>query len=133
MAEEVKVAKREGQALVPERMESAPTFAPQVDIIEKDDCIVVLADMPGVSKDTVDVVLEDGVLTINGRVEETPAEGLQLRRREYEVGNYHRCFSLGEGLNTEAVEASMKDGVLRLVIPLAEQYKVRRIEIKTED
>jgi len=130
MAEETKVARREQEGVVPERLESGPTFVPQVDIIEKDDAIVVLADMPGVSKDDVDVVLEKGVLTIDGRVKETCREGMQRQEQEYEVGNFHRCFSVGEGLNTESVEATMQDGVLRLVIPMAERYKARRIEIK---
>jgi HSP20 family protein len=132
MAEEkrVEVTRKEGEPVQPERMEYEPTFTPQVDIIEKSDSVVVLADMPGVPKENLDVTLERGTLTINGEVEAPAESGLSVDRQEYEVGNFHRCFSVGEGLDPESVEASMDNGVLRLVIPKAERYRPRRIEIK---
>ena len=130
MAKEIKVRESADEAVVPERVETGPLFAPQVDIIERADSMVILADMPGVSKDKVDVVLENGVLTIEGEVEHTEQPGTHVQAREYDVGNFHRCFTVGEGLDPGGVEATMKDGVLRLVIPKAREHQAQRIEIK---
>jgi len=132
MAEQKSITKAEHEVVVPARMASGLVFSPQVDIIEKADSIVVLADMPGVSKDGVEVMIEEGVLTIDSRVESTAESGLTLDRQEYEAGSFHRCFSVGEGLDAEAVEATMKDGVLRLVIPKSARYRPRRIQVKGE-
>jgi len=130
MADETQVTEPSQAPVVPESFGDEPLFTPQVDIIEKEDAILILADMPGVAKDSVDVVLEEGVLSINGKVRSDALEGMRLRSREYEMGNFHRCFSVGEGLDPDGVEAAMKDGVLRLSIPKAERYQPRRIEIK---
>ena len=132
MAEQESVTKPEHEVMVRERMTSAPVLSPQVDIIEKADSIVVLADMPGVSKDGVEVMIENGALTIDGRVESTAESGLTVDRQEYEAGSFHRCFSVGEGLDADAVEATAKDGVLRLVIPKSARYRPRRIQVKGE-
>ena len=132
MAQETEIPKRAGEAVVPERVETGLMFTPQVDIIERSDSMVVLADMPGVPKDKVEVVLEGGVLTINGEVERAEEPATHLHVREYDVGNFHRCFTVGEGLDATSVEATMKDGVLRLVVRKAEERKARRIEIKAE-
>ena len=114
----------------PERVSPAPAFAPQVDIIEEADAVIVLADMPGVSKEKVDVVLEQGVLMIDGTVERNEGKGMRRYIEEYEVGNFHRSFTLGAGLDADNVEATMEDGVLRLVIRKEEEMKPHRIEIK---
>lgn len=130
MAKEVKVRQSSSEAVVPERVETGPLFAPQVDVIERADSMVILADMPGVPREKVEVVLENGVLTINGEVERAEDPGTHLHAREYDVGNFHRCFTVGEGLDAAAVEATMQDGVLRLVIPKAKTHQARRIEVK---
>jgi HSP20 family molecular chaperone IbpA len=130
MAKEIKVRESADEAVVPERVETGPLFAPQVDIIERAESMVILADMPGVSKDKVEVVLENEVLTIEGEVEQTEQPGTHVHVREYDVGNFHRCFTVGEGLDPAGVEATMKDGVLRLVIPKTRAHQARRIEIK---
>ncbi len=130
MSDETRVSKPERETVVPEPVESEPTYSPAVDIIEKADSVAILADMPGVSRDDVEVVLEKGVLSIDARLGESRTVGMKLQRQEFELGSFHRCFSVGEGLDPEGIEATMKDGVLRLVIPMAERYQPRRIEIK---
>ena len=132
MAESRDVTRRERGALEPERMSPGPTFMPEVDIIEKADAIVILADMPGVTRDKLDMTLEEGVLSINATVDEAEEEGMSLDRRDYESGSYHRCFTVGEGMDPEGVEATIKDGVLRVTIPKTPKYKPRRIEIRAE-
>lgn len=133
MSEEKQVKRRDqGGTLQTEPMgeQEEYTFVPQVDIIEKKGCVEILADMPGVSKENVDAVMEEGVLTIEGKITAPEEEGLSLESSEYEPGNYHRSFAVGEGLDPEGIEASMKDGVLRLMIPKTAKYQPKQIEIK---
>lgn len=133
-AQETDVARTEDEVpVVPREDEDVPVFSPQVDIVENEESVEIVADMPGVSKDDVDILMEKGVLTITGRQKEERLPEMDLRRQEYEVGDFHRRFALGEGLdleNTENVSASMDDGVLRLTIPKSEQFKPRQIEIE---
>ena len=130
MSDETRVTQGENTSVVPERVDTEAQFVPEVDIIEKEDSVLVVADMPGVSRDNVDVVLDKGVLTIEGAVEPEGQGDMSLDRREYDSGNFHRCFSVGKGLDAEDVEASMENGVLRLSIPKSEEYRPRKIEIK---
>ncbi len=132
MSEEKKIAKRDDEkALQTEPVRSeVPSFIPQVDIIEREGCIEILADMPGVSRDDVRAVMEEGVLTIDGRVTVANEEAMSLESGEYEYGNFHRSFAVGEGLDVEGIEACMKDGVLKLTVPKSEKYKPKQIEIK---
>ena len=129
MAEETQVTKAEGEAVVPEPVEPEQFFSPQIDIVERNDSAVVLADLPGISREDVEIVLERGTLAITTRAKAAEEPDAEYHRREYDTGNYHRCFSVGEGLQTEGVEATMKDGVLRVVIPKSAAYQPRRIEI----
>lgn len=129
VAEEKQITRTEGESVVPEEHLEEPVFTPPVDIVEKKDSVVILADMPGVKKDGVDVVLEEGVLTIEGRVEEEEPD-LELQREEYQSGSFQRRFSVGRELDVANVEAQMQDGVLRLCIAKSERYQPRRIEIK---
>ncbi len=134
MSDEVKVIKVTAGARPAERA-SAPTFLPAVDIIETPEALVVLADMPGVAKDRADALLEQGVLTITGEVEQggeadLGSAGLKLQREEYQIGSFRRAFEVWHGLDVSTVQATVRDGVLRLVIPKTPQVKPRQIEIK---
>ncbi len=133
MNEEQKIAKTDEQskALQTEAIGTEDAvYSPQVDIIEKKESVEVLADMPGVPKENVDLVMEEGVLTIDGKVAPTREDDLSLEAGEYGYGNYHRSFAVGDGLDTEGIEACMQDGVLKLTLPKTEKYKPKRIEIQ---
>lgn len=130
VAEEQQITKSEESSVVPEEYQEGPVFRPQVDIIEKKDSVVILADMPGVTRDNVDVVLEQGVLTIEGHVDEQERPDVDFQREEYEVGSFHRRFAVGEGLDVDNVDGTMNDGVLRLTLPKSDRYQPRKIEIK---
>ena len=130
MAKENELSKKDVQKAEP--VESLPTFEPQVDIVGKSGSLVILADMPGVRKEDVEVVLESGTLTISAEVHPSQYEGMEIQRQEYDVGNYQRHFRLGEGLDDEKVQAVIKNGVLCLTIPKSTKYTSRRIEIKSE-
>jgi HSP20 family molecular chaperone IbpA len=100
-----------------ERTRSRRAFVPRVDIYETNDAIVMTADMPGVGPESVDITLEQGVLTINGYVEEERPEDYTLTYAEYGTGDYVRRFTLSNQIDQDAIEATVKDGVLRLYLP----------------
>ena len=114
-----------------ERGVERPVFVPPSDIYEIPDSIVVLAEMPGVSADGVDITLERRVLTIRGRSAPNEHAGYQRVYNEYADGDYERVFTLSENIDRDHIEATLKDGVLHLVLPKAENAKARRIELKS--
>jgi HSP20 family protein len=113
-----------------EKTRAGRYFRPDVDIYESSDAIHMRADMPGVKDQDIEVTLEKGILTIDGKVVAENYQGLSPLYTEYNVGNYFRQFELNETLDESKVSAKMKDGVLELVLPKAEAAKPRRIEVK---
>jgi HSP20 family protein len=113
-----------------ERTRTRPVYAPNADIFETEDGLVILADMPGVSPDGVDVTLERNVLTIRGRTEDSPPQGFSPVYLEYQPGDYERVFTLSEGIEAERIEAGVKNGVLRLFLPKAGPAQTKRIQVR---
>lgn len=114
-----------------EQTRSEPHFTPAADIVETAESLVVLMDMPGVGKDDVEVGLDQGVLSVFGRARSRKLdEGFRPVYAEYQPGHYQRSFQLGDEIDAEKIEASMRDGVLRLVLPKSAGAQARRIEIK---
>jgi len=113
-----------------ERTRDQPAFVPRVDIYETDDAITVVADMPGVTEDSVDIVLEKGVLTINGYVDPEVPEGYSLAHAEYRIGDFVRSFSLSNEIDQSAIEATLKDGVLRLKMNKVTEAQTKKIAVK---
>lgn len=129
--EEIKVQETEKQEVETsgvERTRARRAFVPRADIYETDDAIVVVADMPGVTPESVDITLEQDVLTINGFADEVRPEGYALAYAEYAVGDYVRSFTLSNQIDQSKIEARMTDGVLRLNLPKA-QPTTRKIAI----
>jgi HSP20 family protein len=114
-----------------QRASNRAVFVPPSDIYETRDSIVILAEMPGVSPDAVDISLERRVLTIRGRGEANERAGYQRVYSEYADGDYERVFTLSENIDRDRIEATLKDGVLHLVLPKAETAKPRKIELRT--
>ena len=113
-----------------ERVRPGRVFLPAVDIFETPQALVLVADMPGVSGDTVTLDLKDNLLTIFGQVGQ-PSEKESLLSQEYSIGDYYREFQVGELIDKNKIEATVKDGVLTLTLPKAEEIRPRRIEVKT--
>jgi len=113
-----------------ERTRNTKIFIPKVDIYETPETMVLLADVPGIDENSVEVILDKNVLKIHGTVEQTEKQGPRLYYREYDVGDYQRTFTLSEDVDREKIEASVKDGVLRVVLHKAAPVKAKKIAIK---
>jgi len=107
-----------------------PTFVPSVDIYETEKDVVLIADMPGVGKDSLNVMLDQGLLTIRGKVKLDLPEHSEVRYRELEFGDYERTFRLGPEVSSTSMDASFEDGVLRVVFPKSDWASTKRIEVK---
>jgi HSP20 family protein len=105
-------------------------FLPTTDIFETDDALTVVLEMPGVDRDNIDVMVENGVLTVEGRINFNKYEGLQPVYGEYNIGPYRRSFRISSRVDQEKIRAEMRDGVVTLVLPKAEEAKPRRIEVR---
>lgn len=115
-----------------ERTRDRPVYVPQVDIIESEDALEILADMPGVTRDSVEVTLEQRVLSIRGQTDTSVPEGLAPVYLEYEPGDYERAFTLSDAVDPAGIEARVRAGVLHLRLPKAGPAKRQQIEIKGE-
>jgi HSP20 family protein len=107
----------------------ARTFVPTADIYEDRDSLKVILEMPGVEKGNVDVRVEDGVLSVEGRLDLAKYRGLQPLYTEYNIGNYSRSFRLSNAIDQDKIGAELKDGVLSLTLPKAEKAKPRTIQV----
>jgi HSP20 family molecular chaperone IbpA len=108
-----------------------PAFQPRTDIYETQDSIVVLADMPGVGPDGVDITLERRELTIRGRVPARDHDRYRQVYAEYGQADYERVFTVSDDIDRDRIKATQKDGVLILVLPKAEQARSRKIAIQS--
>src|SRR5262249_45477095 len=113
-----------------ERTRPGAYFQPVVDIFETKDELVLVADMPGVPPDGVDIDVEGDQLTIEGRVRTEDYEGLKPLYVEYGVGGYYRRFTGGDMIDREGIKAQLKNGVLVLKLPKAQQARARRIAVE---
>jgi HSP20 family protein len=116
-------------ALVPVRPAARLVFTPRVDVLENADELVLLADVPGVGPGDVDVHFENGELTLDGRCAPR-AFGSRLLGEEYEVGDYHRVFSLGDHIDGDKISAQLAQGVLTVRLPKREAVKPKRIPVQ---
>jgi len=113
-----------------EQTKPGPVFTPAVDIFETEKDITLLADLPGVKSDALNIDLRDNVLTLTGDV--TPWEGAEEEDLliEYEIGRYFRQFTLSEVIDQDKIDAQLNDGVLRLILPKIEKAMPRKISVK---
>ena len=106
------------------------TMRPRVDVLEDETGITLLADIPGVRKDQLELKVDGDTLTIEGNVALAAPEGLEAVYAEVRAPRYSRAFTLSRELDASRVEAQLKDGVLRLRIPKQEHAQPRRVEIQ---
>lgn len=129
----MEVEKKEAEMPVGvERTRSRRTFIPRVDIYAEDDNYYLLADMPGVAQESVDITLDKNQLTIRGTVEEQEPAGYEMLYAEYRIGDYERTFVLSDSVDRDQIEAVLKNGVLQVTLTKAEVAKARKIEVRSE-
>lgn len=114
---------------IPATRDESRTFVPPVDIFDYEDGLVVVADLPGIEKEKVDVRVEKGVLTIHGM--NGHAAPRDYVYREFEPVSFFRQFQLPEEVDQTKIEAQMKHGVLTIRLPKAEESRPKKIEVTT--
>lgn len=120
---------KESKVNEPARREAA--FQPRVDIHETGDEWVIHADVPGATKDALDLNFEDGILSVKAEVKPRRRQESNLLLREYPVGSFERRFRIGEGVDAGRISAALDSGVLTIHLPKAESIKPRKIEIQS--
>ncbi len=131
MAEKKTLQKRKTEQVEKvERTHDRNVFIPVVDIYETNDEIILMAEMPGVDEKSIDVTLDNDILTIRGRAADENPEGYELVYSEYEVGDFERSFSINESIDADKIEAQYTNGVLTVKLPKAEPAKAKKIEVK---
>jgi len=103
-------------------------IAPPVDIFETDDAIVVVADLPGVKSEEVDIRVEDNILTIRGKADYSPPAA--ILRGDFSLQGYYRQFQLSDEVDQEKISAESKNGVLTIRLPKAEKSKPKQIKVR---
>jgi len=121
---------REKQEVEREKTRPGIVFRPDVDIVEQTGEFLVVADLPGVDDQHVNVRLENGLLSIHADLAVEPEPEWQPIYDEYRVGSYYREFALSDQIDVNEIKAAMKNGVLELHLPKAEKHRPRSIEVK---
>jgi HSP20 family protein len=116
-----------------EGWQSRPFWTPRLDVQQRNDAVVVRADLPGARKEDVQIEVEGDTLVISGErraehEEGGEGQGYQLVERSY--GSFYRTVPLPQGTNPEQIKAEMRDGVLTITLPLSEDARPRRIQIQ---
>ena len=121
--------KKEVKRETSEGTRPGPVFVPAVDILENEQELILLADMPSVNNNNVDIDLRDNQLTITGRIEPAESEKEVTLYKEFSYGDYFRQFTLSDKIDQGKISAKMQDGVLRLVLPKVEKMKPQKIKV----
>lgn len=133
MSENTQIVEREQTAVAqPQEQQTAPrrtTVTPLVDILEDAGGVTLLADLPGVQKEQLDVKVHDGNLSIEAQAMVPTPPGLRLQYAEVREPRFARSFMLSPDFDTSKIEASLQDGVLTLRIPRRDEARPRRIEV----
>jgi HSP20 family molecular chaperone IbpA len=113
-----------------QRNDSGSYLLPRVDVIEDSLGITLMADMPGVPREKLDIQVEGNSLTIAGEIALQAPQGLHATFAEVRAARYRRGFALSRELDAQAIDAQLRNGVLRLRIPKLAEAQPRRIEVR---
>ena len=128
---EIQVKPKQEVASPAEQTKPGMVFTPNVDIFETDRELTLLADLPGVTAESLTIDLRENTLTLTGEVEPFEKANEEDILIEYEIGKYYRQFSLSSLIDQSQIDAKLTDGVLRLTLPKVEEAKPRKIEVRT--
>jgi HSP20 family protein len=121
-----------GPSASTEPASAGPIFTPPADILEKGDTVALLLDVPGADPASLDVTLDKHVLTIEARVTLAAPEGYAAEHIEFQNGTYERRFVFSERMDGDHIDATLKNGVLRLTVPKAHDSAAKKISVKAE-
>ncbi len=127
---DLKSAEKHEVASTAEQTRPGVVYQPQVDIFETAQGITLLADMPGVKSEDLTIDLRDSVLTLRGTVRSPEGEGETSVLQEFRWGSYYRQFTLADTIDQGKIEATLSNGVLRLLLPKIDAAKPRQIKVK---
>jgi len=127
MSRKAELVQKKPQSLV--QSDQRPSVSPACDVYENNDEILLVADVPGVTADTLDVSLEKGELSVRAR-RNASFEGGAALAGEYGDCDYHRRFAVPGGIDAGKISAELKNGVLWLHLPKSEAYKPRQIAVR---
>ena len=130
-AKEIQVKPKQEVTSPAEQTKPGLVFTPSVDIFETDRELTLLADLPGVTAENLTIDLRENTLTLTGEVAPFETANEEDILIEYEIGKYHRQFTLSSMIDQGKIDAKLTDGVLRLTLPKVEEAKPRKIEVKT--
>ena len=112
-----------------EKTHAGKFYIPGTDIFESRDAITMAMEMPGVSRENIDIKLEKRQLSIHGQIDFSAYEDFKPVYTEYNVGHFSRSFTLSSEIDTDNIKASVANGVLTLVLPKAKETRLRNIQI----
>lgn len=121
--------KTQGEVTRREQPRSGVHFSPDVDILENEDELTVMVDMPGVGGDDLDINVEKGTLSIHGKAMPRQKDGVGYLLNEYGVGDFRRTFEVSETIDSGQISAEMENGVLILHLPKIEAARPRKITV----
>ncbi|MHC4875372.1 MAG: Hsp20/alpha crystallin family protein [Planctomycetota bacterium] len=104
-------------------------FTPPIDIYETDDGLILHADLPGVTLDTLELQVQNNRLTLFGRVPDSVPDGARLVHQEYREGDYLRSFILSDNVDHDRITAKLTGGVLEVFLPHSPKAEPRRIQV----
>jgi len=113
-----------------QRPDNSGYLLPRVDVIEDSHGITLLADMPGVPREKLDIQVEGNSLTVEGEIALQAPQGLNATFAEVRAARYRRGFALSRELDAQAIDAQLRNGVLRLRIPKLAEAQPRRIDVR---
>jgi HSP20 family molecular chaperone IbpA len=126
------VTKRESAEVEARTRENELVLIPAVDIFENADGITVQAEMPGVSKDHLNIQADRNNLLIEGDVVIDMPAGIEALYADMQATKYRRSFTLSAELEAERIEANLRDGLLTVRIPKRAEFRPRKIEVRAE-
>ena len=128
-SQELAVREKQEVAQAEEKTTPGRYYVPAADIFETDEALTLLLEMPGVSKNNIDVQIENDVLRVEGKIDYSAYRDVEPVYTEYNIGHYGRGFTLPSKIDRGAIRAQLEDGVLTLTLPKSKDLLPRRIAV----
>lgn len=103
-----------------------------IDVHENDEMFTIVADMPGTTAEGIEISVEDNSLEITGKVQDRYADLGRILHKEYGIGDFHRRFRIGDGIDVARIDATCKNGILTVRLPKSASVQARTIEVRAE-